>query len=102
MNGVQMCEVALEQGAHLWRCFLLQAVAVIFLILLKGLAGIQRQELQRGLGAQKHGEGADAASDDLRGENGKVIRSDKIKNTLAGLRPDAVRRDAGNAHELPR
>ena len=61
----------------------------------------ERQNLQRGLCAEKHGEGADAAPDDLRGQDGEVVRLDQEEDPLSGICHDAVGRHADDAHELP-
>ena len=68
---------------------------------MKGLTGVQRQNLQRGLVAEKHGEGANASPDDLRGQDGEVVRLEQVKDALSGIRHDAVGRHADDAHELP-
>lgn len=68
---------------------------------LEGLTGVQSQNFQRGLGAEKHGQGADAAPDDLRGQDGEVVRLDQEEDPLSEICHDAVGRHADDAHELP-
>ena len=101
MNGVQMGHVPLQQLPHGRLRFLLQSPQVILLVPLEGFAGVQRQNFQRGLGAEKHGQGADAAPDDLRGQDGEVVRLDQEEGSLSGVCHDAVGRHADNAHKLP-
>ena len=101
MNGVQMGHVPLQQLPHGRLRFLLQSPQVILLVPLEGFAGVQRQNFQRGLGAEKHGEGADAAPDDLRGQDGEVVRLDQEEDPLSEICHDAVGRHTDDAHELP-
>ena len=101
LNGIQIGHVPFQQLPHGRFRFLLQSPQVIFLVPLEGLTGIQRQNLQRWLCAEKHGEGADAAPDDLRGQDGEVVRLDQEEDPLSGICHDAVGRHADDAHELP-
>ena len=101
LNGIQMGHVPLQQLPHGRLRFLLQSPQVIFLVPLEGFAGVQRQNFQRGLCAEKHGEGADAAPDDLRGQDGEVVRLDQEEDPLSGICHDAVGRHTDDAHELP-
>ena len=96
-----MGHVPLQQLPHGRLRFLLQAPQVILLVSLEGFAGIQCQNLQRGLCAEKHGEGADTAPDDLRGQDGEVVRLDQEEDPLSGICHDAVGRHTDDAHELP-
>ena len=101
MNGVQMGHVPLQQLPHGRLRFLLQAPQVILLVPLEGFAGVQSQNFQGWLGAEKHGEGADAAPDDLRGQDREVVRLDQEEDPLSGICHDAVGRHTDDAHELP-
>ena len=101
LNGVQMGHVPFQQFPHGRLRFLLLSPQVILFVPLTGLTGIQRQNFQRGLGAEKHGQGADAAPDDLRGQDGEVVRLDLEEDPLSGICHDAVGRHADDAHELP-
>ena len=101
MNGIQMGHVPLQQLPHGRLRFLLQSPQVIFLVPLEGFAGVQRQNFQRGLGAEKHGKGADATPDDLRGEDREVVRLDQEEDPLSGICHDAVGRHTDDAYELP-
>ena len=101
MNGIQMGHVPLQQLPHGRLRFLLQAPQVILLVPLERFAGIQCQNLQRWLCAEKHGEGADTAPYDLRGQDGEVVRLDQEEDPLSGVCHDAVGRHADDPHELP-
>ena len=96
-----MGHVPLQQLPHGRLRFLPQSPQVIFLVPLEGFAGVQSQNFQGWLGAEKHGEGADTAPDDLRGQDGEVVRLDQEEDPLSGICHDAVGRHADDAHELP-
>ena len=96
-----MCQVLFQQFPYFRYRFFLNAPLVILLVALEGLTGVQGKDLQRGLGAEQHRQGADAAADHLRREDREVVRANQVKNTLTGFRLDAVGRDLHNAHELP-
>ena len=101
LDGVQMGHVPLQQLPHGRLRFLLQSPQVILLISLEGLTGVQSQNFQGWLGAEKHGQGADAAPDDIRGQDGEVVRLDQEKDPLPRICHDAVGRHTDDAHELP-
>ena len=101
LDGIQMGDVPLQQLPHSRLRFLLQALQVILLILLEGLTGVQSQNFQGWLGAEKHGQGADATPDDLRGQDREVVRLNQEEDPLSGICHDAVGRHTDDAHELP-